>query len=96
MTDEATTPPAREARLKRLRFRAWHRGTREADYTIGCFFDTYHQQWDDEALTWFETMIEEEDVDILGWALGTLSVPPEYAGPLMDAFCKLDYVNIER
>jgi antitoxin CptB len=96
MNDEVQTPASREARLKRLRFRAWHRGTREADYTIGCFFDTFHAQWDDAALTWFETMIEEEDVDILGWALGTLSVPPEYAGPLMDAFCKLDYVNIER
>ena len=87
---------ALEARLKRLRFRAWHRGTREADYMIGCFFDRYHAGWGEAEIIWFETMIEEEDVDILGWALGTLSVPPEYAGPQMDAFRKLDYVEIPR
>jgi antitoxin CptB len=30
----------------------------------------------------------------MGWALGTLDVPTEYCGPLMDAFRKLDYVEI--
>lgn len=87
---------AHQARLKRLRFRAWHRGTREADYMIGCFFDVFHAAWGEPELAWFETLIEEEDVDILGWALGTLSVPPEYAGPLMERMRKLDYVDIPR
>ncbi len=27
-------------RLKRLKFRAWHRGTKEADLMIGGFFET--------------------------------------------------------
>lgn len=92
MTD--TDSIAHADRLKRLRFRAWHRGTREADYMIGGFFDTYHAGWSEDELRWFETMIDEEDVDIMGWALGTLSVPAEYQGPLMDAFKKLDYVDI--
>ena len=83
-------------RLKRLKFRAWHRGTREADYMIGCFFDRFHQQWTEADMDWFERLLDEEDVDIMGWALGTLSVPEEYAGPLMDAFRKLDYVEIPR
>jgi antitoxin CptB len=83
-------------RLKRLKFRAWHRGTREADYMIGCFFDRFHEQWAEADMDWFERLLDEEDVDIMGWALGTLSVPPEYAGPLMDAFRKLDYVEIPR
>lgn len=87
---------ALEARLKRLKFRAWHRGTREADYMIGCFFDRHHAAWGEAELAWFEALLEEEDVDIMGWALGTLAVPPEYAGALMDAFCKLDYVEIPR
>ena len=83
-------------RLKRLHFRAWHRGTREADYMIGCFFDRFHQGWGEAELAWFEMLLDEEDVDILGWALGTLSVPAEYAGPLMERMCKLDYVEIPR
>lgn len=81
-------------RLKRLQFRAWHRGTREADYMIGGFFDRYHAEWGEEECAWFEALLEEEDVDILGWALGTLDAPEEYRGPLMDAFRKLDYVEI--
>ena len=83
-------------RLKRLKFRAWHRGTREADYMIGCFFDRFHSQWTEADMDWFERLLDEEDVDIMGWALGTLSVPEEYAGPLMDAFRKLDFVDIPR
>ncbi len=83
-------------RLRRLKFRAWHRGTREADYMIGCFFDRYGTTWSEAEIVWFEKLLDEEDVDIMGWALGTLSIPPEYAGPQMDAFCKLDYVEIPR
>ena len=81
-------------RFKRMQFRAWHRGTREADYMIGGFFDRFHAEWDEEAAAWFEALIDEEDVDILGWAFGTLSVPDEYAGPLMDRMKLLDYVEI--
>src|ERR1700712_3209663 len=31
--------------LRRMRFRAWHRGTREADYMIGGFYDRYAATW---------------------------------------------------
>ncbi|MEN9682501.1 MAG: hypothetical protein RLZZ427_252 [Pseudomonadota bacterium] len=92
--DQADTPM--NDRLRRLKFRAWHRGTREADYMIGCFFDRFHHAWGEAEITWFETLLDEEDVDILGWALGTLAIPAEYTGPLMDAFRKLDYVEIPR
>jgi antitoxin CptB len=85
-----------EARLKRLRFRAWHRGTREADYMIGCFFDQFHEQWGRADIDWFEDLIEEDDVDVMAWALGTQEVPDRYAGPLMAAMQKLDYVEIPR
>ena len=45
------------ARLARARYRAWHRGTREADYMIGGFFDAHHSAWDDAALAWFENAL---------------------------------------
>ncbi|MFM6951423.1 MAG: succinate dehydrogenase assembly factor 2 [Novosphingobium sp.] len=81
-------------RLRRLKFRAWHRGTREADYMIGGFYDRYHGEWAEAEIAWFEALLDEEDVDIMGWALGTLDIPEEYRGALMDAFRKLDYVEI--
>ncbi|NBR32456.1 MAG: succinate dehydrogenase assembly factor 2 [Sphingomonadaceae bacterium] len=83
-----------EARLKRLKFRAWHRGTREADYMVGGFFDAYGAGWTEAEMDWFEALLEEQDVDIMGWALGTIAVPPQWQGPLMDAFRKLDFIRI--
>ena len=85
-----------DVRLKRLHFRAWHRGTREADYTIGCFFDVFHPGWGESELAWFEELLDEEDVDILGWALGTIAVPARWQGPLMTTLQRLDYVSIPR
>ena len=84
------------SRLKRIQFRAWHRGTREADYMIGGFFDRYHATWGEGEVAWFEALIEEDDVDIMAWALGTLDVPEEYRGAQIELMRKLDYVEIPR
>ncbi len=83
-------------RLAKAKFRAWHRGTREADYMIGGFFDSYAQDWAEADLVWFENLLEEDDVDIMAWALGTAKIPGRFAGPHMDAMRKLDYVTIPR
>ena len=84
----------RDTRLKRLKFRAEHRGTREADYMIGGFCAAYAHGWSDAEITWFEAFLEEQDVDIMAWALGTVDVPDHWQGPLMDAFKRLDYVEL--
>ena len=83
-------------RLNRIKFRAWHRGTREADYMIGCFFDRFHAEWTDADIAWFEDLLAEEDHDILAWALGNADVPERYAGKLMIRMKQLDYVEIPR
>ena len=82
------------ARIARTKFRAWHRGTREADYMIGGFFDRFSHTWGETELAWFEALIEEDDVDIMAWALGTLPVPESYAGEMMEPMQRLDYVEI--
>ena len=83
-------------RLQRCKFRAWHRGTREADYMIGGFYDRYHAGWGEEELRWFEALLEEDDVDIMAWALKTLPTPPRFAGALIEKMQRLDYVDIPR
>ena len=88
--------PELAPRFARAKFRAWHRGTREADYMIGCYFDAFHSAWDDAALAWFEALIEEDDVDVMAWALQTQPVPEAFAGPMMVRMQALDYVDIPR
>lgn len=83
------------SRIRRLKFRAWHRGTREADYLIGGFFDRFHREWEEADLAWFEALIEEDDVDVMAWALGAAPVPERFAGPRIAAMQRLDYVSIQ-
>ncbi len=87
-------PPQTAIRLARMKFRAWHRGTREADYTIGGFYDRYHNEWDEAAMAWFEDLLEHDDVDVLAWALQSAPAPARFHGPLLEAFQRLDYVTI--
>ncbi len=81
-------------RLRRLRFRAWHRGTKEADLMIGGFADRYAAGWNDAELRWFEALLDEQDVDVMGWAFGTIEAPPAFHGLMLDALKKLDYVAV--
>lgn len=81
-------------RLRRLRFRAWHRGTREADLMIGGFADRYAAAWDETQLRWFEALLDEQDVDVMGWAFGTIEAPAAFHGPMLQALKKLDYVSV--
>ena len=83
-----------ETRLKRLRFRSWHRGTKEADMMIGGFFDAHAASWSAAQLDWFEAFLEEQDVDIMGWAIGSIPCPPQWDGPMMHAMRAIDYVTV--
>lgn len=83
----------RAIRLKRLKFRAEHRGTREADFMIGGFFAAHGQNWNDQEIDWFEEFLEEQDVDIMAWALRVQDVPAPWQGPQMDAFQRLDFLT---
>lgn len=91
-----TETPSFEQRLARARFRAWHRGTREADYMIGGFYDRYASQWDEAQLAWFEALLDADDVDVMAWALGSAPPPEHLAGDLLAMMQRLDYVDIPR
>ena len=84
------------AELKRLHWRAHHRGTREADRLIGGFFDAQHQRWSADERALFSAMLEEQDADIIAWALGTEEPPERFQGPMIEALKRLDYIPVER
>ena len=82
--------------LRALKWRAWHRGTKEADLMIGGYYDAYHATWGKHQAAWFADLLAEQDVDIMAWAIGTLPVPEPFQGPMMDAFQKLDFISIAK
>lgn len=80
-------------RLKALKYRAHYRGTREADALIGGFFAAHAAEWGDEEIAWFEAIVEQDDDDIMEWALGKAEPPPALAHPrLIAALRRLDYI----
>ena len=82
--------------LKALKWRAWHRGTREADFMIGGFFDAHHLTWGPPERAWFAALLDEQDVDVMAWAIGTAEPPERFQGPMMAAMLKLDYLKVAR
>lgn len=85
-----------DAELKRLRWRAHHRGTFEADLLVGGFFDAHHESWGDRDRALFARILDEQDADIMAWASGTAEAPERYQGPMLQALRKLDYIPISR
>ena len=89
-------PMPSDADLKRLHWRAHHRGTREADMLVGGFFDAHHASWGAPERALFAAMLEEQDVDIIAWAHGTAEAPERFEGPMIEALKTLDYIRIAR
>ncbi|HEY0435058.1 MAG TPA: succinate dehydrogenase assembly factor 2 [Phenylobacterium sp.] len=67
-----------DARLKKLRFRAWRRGFREADLILGPFADRHVPTMSPAELDTFEVLLEVPDQDLYGWIVGTIPTPGEF------------------
>ena len=82
--------------LKRLYWRAHHRGTKEADILIGSFFDRHVGSWTEAERSLFTAMLDEQDADILSWATGTAQAPERYRGTVLQELQKLDYIRVSK
>jgi antitoxin CptB len=72
-----------DARLKKLKFRAWRRGFREADLILGPFADKHVQDMAPDELDAFERLLEVPDQDLYAWITDRLATPPEWDIDLM-------------
>ncbi len=57
---------------KKLKFQAWHRGTRENDLLLGAYADVRLPDFSDSQLWLFEKLLNESDLDIFGWIVHKL------------------------
>ena len=60
---------------KRLKFRSWHRGTREMDLLLGRFADHHLDSFDAVQLDAYAALLEENDPDIYDWVCGRGAAP---------------------
>ena len=79
--DTAEDPLA--VRRRRLKFRSWHRGTREADLLMGSFADAHLDAFGDDQLDLYEEILLEEDPDIYDWMNGRAPLPERVNNAVM-------------
>ncbi|MBP5855554.1 succinate dehydrogenase assembly factor 2 [Marivibrio halodurans] len=75
----------REARRRKLMFRAWHRGTKEMDILLGGFAEAYIGEMTDEQLDAFEALLHIPDQDFYDMLVKDGPVPAAYDSPMMHA-----------
>lgn len=74
---------ALDKRRQKIRFRCWHRGTREMDLLLGSFADAVAPTLSAEELDQFERLLEEGDPDLYDWIGGRAEPPAELDSPLL-------------
>jgi len=73
-----------DARLKKLRFRAWRRGFREADLILGPFADKHVSGMTAAELDTFEVLLDQPDQDLYAWIVGTAETPVDFDHEIMN------------
>ena len=59
-----------EKRRKRVRFRSWHRGTKEMDLLMGTFVDRHLGELDSDQLGRFEALLDLPEPVLYNWIVG--------------------------
>ena len=84
-----------DTRLKRLKFRAWHRGFREADLILGPFADTHGPNLTPTQFDALEALLEQPDQDLYEWIVERTPTPPEFDGEIMQMIKRFRFEAFE-
>lgn len=76
---------------RRLRFRSWHRGTKETDLILGSFADAHVGGFDAAQLARYAALLEEEDPDIYAWLTGGAPAPERVRSDVLDLLMNFSY-----
>ena len=80
-------------RRGRLRYRSWHRGTREMDLLLGSFADAYLADFTEAELNEYEAILLLSDPDLYNWVTGNQPLPANLAGAVMNRLCQHQFVK---
>jgi antitoxin CptB len=72
-----------ETRLKRVVFRAWRRGFREADLIFGPFAETHGPSLGSADLDDLEVLLDQPDQDVYDWITERTATPAEFETPVL-------------
>ena len=84
MTGVTLSSAGLDPRRRRILFRCWHRGLREMDLVFGQFAEAEIATLSEAELDELETIMNEEDNDLLRWVMGTWPVPERFQTPIFE------------
>jgi len=73
-----------DIRRKRLKLRAWRRGTRELDLIFGTMVDQWVEIMSEPQITQIEALLAEQDLLVYDWIIGRTPIPPQHQHEMMD------------
>ncbi|MFN3952998.1 MAG: succinate dehydrogenase assembly factor 2 [Pararhodobacter sp.] len=92
---EAVADAAADTVLKRMRMRAWRRGTKEMDLILGPFADEVLPALDMPLRDAFEALLAENDHDLYGWITARIGgaaqageTGPAHYAPLLERIAR--------
>lgn len=83
MTGTTRSSEGLDPRRRRLLFRSWHRGIREADLLMGRFADACIGDMSEAELDQYERLLEVPDHDLYVWVTDAVKIPSHYDTPVM-------------
>ncbi len=73
-----------DIRLKKIKFRSWRRGFKEADLILGPFADAHAAALSPDQLDRLETLLDQPDQDLYAWIIGLQPIPSQFDTDVMD------------
>ena len=80
-----------DARRRKLRFRASHRGLRELDLFFEAFLDAHLYELSEAGLDQLETILDIPDQQVYAWLLGQSEPPAEMRVGVLDLLLSFRY-----
>lgn len=93
-TSPQDAKPDIDARRRRAKFRAWHRGMKEMDLLLGGYADAHLETMTSDDIADFEVLLEILDRDLFKWFTGEGPVPADQDTPLFRAICRHHGIEI--
>ncbi len=83
-----------DARRKRARIRAWHRGMKEMDLILGGYADAKIDEMPLNDLIIFEDLMDALDRDLFKWFTGEGPTPTKYNTALFQSICEFHKIDL--
>jgi antitoxin CptB len=80
-----------DIRRKRLLFRSWRRGTKEADLLLGSFAERHLSGFTPGQIDRYEALLGADDADLLAWIGGRATPPAERESDVLSLLLAFKY-----